>query len=207
MKYADTALLVFAKAPVEGEVNTRLIPSIGAAAATRLQYQLIHQRLRALRESALCDVRLLCSPDTGHSCFIECRERYGVSLYRQTGADLGQRMSRAAQQAFEQANQVVLIGTDAPSLTEADIEMALQLLNAGHDCVITPAEDGGYVLIGLRQFHAALFEEISWGSKHVLAQTRAQAERLGLRCHLMASRWDIDREEDYRRYRAAARQG
>ena len=51
-KYSDAAILVFAKVPIAGEVNTRLIPDIGVDAATQLQVELIDLRLKSLQKGA-----------------------------------------------------------------------------------------------------------------------------------------------------------
>ena len=40
---------------------------------------------------------------------------------------------------------------------------------ATHDAVLTPAEDGGYVLIGLTRTDPRMFEDIEWGGDQVLA--------------------------------------
>jgi len=57
-KYSDAAILVFAKVPIAGEVNTRLIPDIGVDAATQLQVELIDLRLKSLQKSKLCEIEL-----------------------------------------------------------------------------------------------------------------------------------------------------
>jgi len=62
LKHPDTVLLVFAKAPIAGEVNTRLIPDLGVDMATNLQAELIHSRLKGFKQSGLCDLQLWCSP-------------------------------------------------------------------------------------------------------------------------------------------------
>ena len=45
----------------------------------------------------------------------------------------------------------VLIGSDCPALRAADLRAAVRELRAGADVVVSPAEDGGYALIGLRR--------------------------------------------------------
>ena len=82
----------------------------------------------------------------------------------QQGADLGERMHHAFVQTLAQYNSAVIVGCDCPSLTSADLEQALSALKQGNDCVIAPAEDGGYVLIGLNQAQPLLFEIMPWGT-------------------------------------------
>ncbi len=200
-KHPDAILLVFAKAPVAGTVNTRLIPDIGIEAATELQSELVHSRLSALKASELCEVQLWCAPDCEHDFFQHCKNRYEVALHQQQGADLGERMSQAIKTGLQKFKRVVLIGTDAPSLTTAQIEQAIEKLGEVNDVVIAPAEDGGYVLIGMSRYCGAVFQSIPWSSAGVLAATHENIRLNNLTSSELELCWDIDRVEDYRRYK------
>lgn len=200
-KYPDAVLLAFAKAPIAGTVNTRLIPDIGVEAATELQSELVHSRLSALKASELCAVQLWCAPDCEHDFFQRCKDSYEVTLHQQQGADLGERMAQAIKTNLKKFKRVVLIGTDAPSLSTAQIERAINKLGAGNDIVIAPAEDGGYVLIGMSRHCDAVFQSVPWGSDKVLATTRENIRLNNLTSSELELCWDIDRVEDYRRYK------
>lgn len=199
-KYPDAVLLVFAKAPIAGSVNTRLIPDIGVEAATELQAELIHARLQSLQHKKLCAVQLWCSPDTEQAFFQQCKNHYGVMLFSQRGDDLGARMSAAIEQSLKNFKRVALIGTDAPSLTLEHIDTAINQL-ADHDVVIGPAEDGGYVLIGMSRHCDDVFQSVPWGSDKVLALTREKLVVNNLTGFELESCWDIDRVGDYFRYK------
>ena len=200
MRYQDSVVLLFAKAPVEGKVNTRLIADIGVSAATELQHELIHHRLSMLSKADLCDVRLLCAPDTGHDCFVECEQHYPISLFVQTGRDLGERIYHAVRDALNQYENCIVIGTDAPALDEVKIQHSLEALHQGTDVVFVPAEDGGYVLVGMRQAHDFLFQDIDWGSAEVMQQSRNKLALNNIVYKELATCWDVDRLEDYQRY-------
>ncbi|MCW8922712.1 MAG: TIGR04282 family arsenosugar biosynthesis glycosyltransferase [Gammaproteobacteria bacterium] len=201
-KYPDAVVQVFAKAPVAGEVNTRLIPDIGEAAATELQKELIVKRLENLNNNNLCSTQLWCAPDTSHAFFQDCKQQYDIELYQQQGTDLGERMSSAIEQGLENFKRVVLIGTDAPSLTVDHIEQAIKQLD-GHDVVIGPAEDGGYVLVGMSRCCGKVFRSVPWGSDVVLEVTRDKIKEYNLISFELEPCWDIDRVEDYWRYKNA----
>jgi glycosyltransferase A (GT-A) superfamily protein (DUF2064 family) len=94
------------------------------------------------------------------------------------------------------AGPLLLIGTDCPALSEAHLGAAATALHDGHDAVFIPAEDGGYVLVGLRRPQPRLFEGIAWGSDKVMAQTRERLVALGLRWTEPLVLWDVDRPED-----------
>ena len=200
MKYSDTIVAVFAKAPVAGQVNTRLIPDIGEDKATRLQHDLIHQRLSSLTGSELCNVVLYCFPDITNDFFTGCSSQYSVELKTQTGIDLGERMANAIDEQSAVFDKVIIVGTDAPALSCNQIEDAIRMLNEGNDAVIVPAEDGGYVLIGMNKSYSALFLSVPWGTDGVLTKTRANSVAAGLKLRELESCWDIDRPEDYYRW-------
>jgi rSAM/selenodomain-associated transferase 1 len=156
----DTVILVFAKAPIEGQVNTRLIPSIGKQAATQLQYDLVHQRLTMLTQAKLSDVILMCSPDVEQEFFIECKEKYFVSLRKQSGNDLGERMFNGISEALKNYRHCIVVGTDAPALGGYIVQQSIETLREGKSVVFVPAEDGGYVLVGMNQPYEMLFQNI-----------------------------------------------
>ena len=200
MIYHDTVILLFAKAPVSGKVNTRLIADIGVQAATKLQHDLIHQRLSMLTQANLCAVTLMCSPDAQHGYFLHCKQQYPITLLEQSGADLGVRMFNGIKQALQQYKYCIVIGTDAPALDEVLISQAIDRLKTGNEVVFVPAEDGGYVLVGLQKPYEFLFQDISWGSAKVMQQTRKKLNQNSISFNELATCWDVDRLEDYQRY-------
>ena len=200
MKYHDTVILLFAKAPVAGKVNTRLIADIGVQAATLLQRDLIDQRLSMLTQANLCAVSLMCSPDVQDDYFVHCKQHYPITLSAQSGADLGMRMFNGIKQALQKYKYCIVIGTDAPALDEVLISQAIERLKTGNEVVFVPAEDGGYVLVGLQKPYEFLFQDISWGSAEVMQQSRSKLKKNGISFDELAMCWDIDRLEDYQRY-------
>ncbi|MGB5339473.1 MAG: TIGR04282 family arsenosugar biosynthesis glycosyltransferase [Gammaproteobacteria bacterium] len=197
MKYPDCRLLIFSRAPQPGQVKTRLIPLLGETATADLYADLVTGTLEKLTTAGLCPVDLWCSPDTGHPFFQQCRDRFGVELYRQSQGDLGRRMSNALAAGLQRSAAVILVGTDIPSLKAGDIAAACAALTGDSDTVLGPAVDGGYYLIGLRTHHAALFEGIPWGTPGVFQATLACMHRLKLHCHQLPRRRDLDTPEDY----------
>ena len=110
-------------------------------------------------------------------------------------------MHHAFCSALADHSHALLMGCDCPSLTEQDLELALAALNQENEVVLAPAEDGGYVLIGLNHPHPELFDNMPWGTARVLAQTILRIERYKLRHHELGEQWDVDTQEDLERYR------
>ena len=90
------------------------------------------------------------------------------------------------------------MGTDCPALTAHDLQAASAEL-VGSNALVIPAEDGGYVLLGLSQPCPAAFENIDWGGNRVLAQTLAQLQKAVSSSLVREPLWDVDRPEDFRR--------
>jgi len=192
-------IIVFAKAPIPGEVKTRLLSSMDAQTVTALHKQLVLYSLNMAVESKVGSVELWCAPSKEHPFFLRCAEKFGIELHPQTMGDLGRRMARAFDETLKKVPMALLIGTDCPSLTPADLRQAQKALNQGAQAVIGPAEDGGYVIIGLCKYEPHLFEGISWGTGSVLEETRERFRRLRWNWHELPQRWDVDRPEDVER--------
>ncbi|MBM4208217.1 MAG: glycosyltransferase [Gammaproteobacteria bacterium] len=179
-RYPDAVILVFCKAPVPGQVKTRLTPPLTGEEAAQLHKELSELTLMKATHNALCPVQLWCAPDIGHPYFVSLEQCYAIERRQQQGDDLGARMNHAFAEALTHYKSAVLIGCDCPSFTSDDLEQALVNLRQGKTCVLAPAEDGGYVLIGLNRQLPFLFEDIVWGTEQVLAQSlmRLQAQKI-----------------------------
>lgn len=194
-----TCIIVFARAPRPGAVKTRLVPLLGAEGASALHARMVQHALATARKAALGAIELHCAPDCDNEFLRFCGNRYRAELVPQAGGDLGARMAAAASAALRDHARVLLIGSDCPALTARHLRQASEALLAEAAAVLVPAEDGGYVLLGLTRSDKRLFEGITWGSDTVLAETRARLRGLGWRWHELETLWDVDRPEDYRR--------
>ena len=186
---------MFAKAPIPGEVKTRLVPLLGAEGAARLHAALVRRALATAQGARLGPLELWCAPDVRHPFFAQCRADFGVTLHRQRGANLGERMANAFARSHGEHEALLLIGSDCPALSPARLRAAARALE-GRDAVLTPAEDGGYVLVALAK-SAPIFEGVEWGGPTVMDETRRRLEAARLRWKEMPKLWDVDRPEDY----------
>lgn len=194
-------IAVFAKAPVPGAAKTRLMPALGARGAARLQRQLVLRTLATAAAAQLGPVTLWCAPDTRHRFFRALRQRAGIECIGQPGVDLGDRMHAAFEHHCPRG-PLLLVGTDCPALQPAHLRQAARRLRDGADAVFQPAEDGGYVLVGLRRPQPQLFSGMAWGNADVMAATRSRAGTL--RVSELETLWDVDRPADLARLQALA---
>ncbi len=189
------AVQILARAPVAGAAKTRLIPALGAEGAARLQGKLVHDTVARAVASAAGPVTLYGTGEDGADFIGGVARAYGIAAATQPNGDLGQRMRAVLADGVARNTPAVVIGTDCPALTAAAIALAARRLH-DHDAVLAPAHDGGYVLLGVHQAHAALFRGIEWGGAQVLAATRARLRELDWSWFELAARDDVDHPED-----------
>jgi rSAM/selenodomain-associated transferase 1 len=200
---ADSALIIFAKAPVPGQVKTRLCPPLTPDEAATLHGSFVLDTLERTKaaiakERQSIDRYIACSPSASLAFFKILEERHGVRLLDQAGDDLGQRMHRAFADLFGRGyRKVFIVGTDVPTLPLSVYQQAVSLIEA-HDLVLGPATDGGYYLIGLKRPVPELFADVPWSTANVLAATRRNASAVGLTVGLVKEWRDIDAPEDLR---------
>jgi glycosyltransferase A (GT-A) superfamily protein (DUF2064 family) len=94
---------------------------------------------------------------------------------------------------------VIVLGTDCPALTRAHLQESAAALADGLDAALVPAEDGGYVVIGLARARPSVFDGVSWGTRRVLAETRDRLRAAGLHWFEGPLLWDVDRPADLAR--------
>ncbi len=185
----------FTRAPIPGQVKTRLIPVCSAAEACAIHRELTLWTCRTLIDSKLGSVILSVAGEASSELFQQCRDMGVESIWSQGEGDLGKRMHAALSAALRQFDHVVLVGSDCPQLDRHYLARALAALETV-PCVIGPAADGGYVLLGMTQVAQELFQGIDWGTSAVLAQTRRALVQIGWTHIELDVLRDIDRPED-----------
>ena len=195
------ALVIFAKAPIPGQVKTRLCPPLTPDEAATLHGSFVLDTLERTRAAVATlrlplDRYLACAPSSAHVFFKIMAERHGVRLIDQVGDDLGARMNQACEAMFARGyTRVLIVGTDVPTLPLNNFQQALALLET-NDLVLGPALDGGYYLVGLTRTAPGLFVEIPWSTELVLGLTQEKAMNLGLKASLISPWRDVDTVDD-----------
>jgi len=193
-------LIVFLRTPCLGQVKTRLAQAIGGEAALQAYRMLVAQLLENL--GCLQNVELRFTPDSAGAELAPWL-RSGWTLMPQGEGNLGERLARAFHESFAGGSQrVVIIGSDCPAVSSADIESAWHSLLT-KSVVLGPASDGGYWLIGLREPQPGLFENVPWSTSAVLETTLAHARNAGLTLHCLHELTDIDTAEDWNEFNRA----
>jgi len=194
-KYSNGRIAVFAKAPLLGQVKTRLAATIGDAKALELYQQLLDYIVDTLSVARLCSVDLWVTLEPNHSQWQYYKKSYALSICSQPDGNLGNRLTYVAEKTLADNDFVLLVGADCPFIDGAYVEKAIDAL-ADAAVVVGPAMDGGYVLLGMSEYSPVLFENIDWGTDRVYAQTIERLNSLGWSYRVLDALSDIDREED-----------
>ena len=182
-------LMIFAKAPEAGRVKTRLQLSGDDAAALHGAFVLdvIERHKRPERV-----VTVWRTGDLEHVFWTDLE----VALKTQSEGTLGDRLAEAFCGELTSGSSVVVLGTDSPTLPPALVDAAFAALDEV-TCVIGPACDGGYYLLGMRGEVAPVFlDDMRWGTEEVLPRTLKALEESGTSHRVLDFWYDVDRPAD-----------
>ncbi len=180
-------LMIFVKNLIPGMVKTRLAADIGIDKALDVYMELVNHTNKITK-------KLDINKAVYYSEYVEVEDVWdagGFELGAQKGNTLGEKMSTAFDEAFDSNNRVVLIGSDCYELTTKIIESAFVMLE-DHDVVVGPAKDGGFYLIGMKEYFPQLFQDKVYSTDKVLKDLLATAEELDLSVYQLPTLSDID---------------
>ena len=193
---------MLARFPRLGEVKTRIASELGDEAAKDLHDRLARHTLRRLLALQACgEARAEVRTDAAFSGVVREWLGRGPGIRYQGEGDLGRRITLAFARNFgSRVDKVVVVGSDCPAMGTRHLRDALAALESA-DCVLGPATDGGYYLVGLRRSASQralrpLFADMPWGSTDVLVQTLHAAQRAGVTVSLLEELADVDLPAD-----------
>lgn len=188
----ENLLIIFARNPILGKVKTRLAREIGNERALEVYLKLLEHTHKVADESD-CVKQVY---------YTDNLDEFGLLDYfkfekrTQEGEDLGERMHNAMKAGFDEGyRNVMIIGSDCIQLNASIIDDAFGALKQ-HECVLGPASDGGYYLIGLRHLRDFLFQDKTWSSADVLLDTILDLQNARMSYQLLPTLNDIDTKRD-----------
>lgn len=185
-------IIIFIKAPIPGQVKTRLCPPLLVEQAARLYAAFAQDTLKLAERVPGAAVAVAYQPGVGFPGLEWLRSQPPVPQFLQRGQDLGERLTNAFERAFAGgAQKAVAIGSDTPQLNPGMIDLAFSNLETA-EVTLGPADDGGYYLIGLKKARPGLFQAIPWSTDRVLEETLRRAKELGLKAATLPGAADID---------------
>jgi uncharacterized protein len=185
-----------AKASVNGRAKTRLVPPLTyceAAAFNTAFLKDIADNIRAASRQASIAGYMAFGPP-GSEQFFRDHLPSDIGLIEVWLPAFGDCLHRAVQEVLARGHDsAVVLNSDSPTLpTSLLVETANVLAQPGDRAVLGPARDGGYYLLGLRQSHRRMFDDIAWSTSRVAEETVARACEIGVDLHVLAPWYDVD---------------
>jgi len=188
-----TGLIIFIRNPEIGKVKTRLAKTIGTEKALQV-YKFLLQHTHDITVGLDCDKFLY------YSDYLDELDGWKHDTFHkklQHDGELGERMSKAFTDLFDEGYQrLLIIGSDCLELESELIRSAFGILEK-KEVVIGPSADGGYYLLGMRRANLPLlFQNKAWGSSSVLAETLNDLVTSNCNFELLKVLNDVDEEKD-----------
>jgi rSAM/selenodomain-associated transferase 1 len=185
---SSTALVIFVRNPVLGQVKTRLAKDIGNERALAIYLQLLEHTLKITRSLSFRKFIYYADEVSDYDLW----SVPGYTKRMQSGTNLGERMLNSFKELFEQGfTRIVIIGSDCLQLQAENLQEAVTLLES-NTAVIGPASDGGYYLLGLTKLYPELFVNKPWSTDQVLTKTIDDFNNQGISYALLEELSDID---------------
>ena len=210
-----------AKASVPGRTKTRLTPPLTATEAAAFNTAFLKDVSAnllaagqgvAIQGCAIQDCAI-------QSCTIQGYMAYGppgsqqffldhlpreIGLIESWLPNFGDCLCKAITGLFTAGHaSAVVLNSDSPTLpTSLLVETAEMLARPGDRAVLGPSTDGGYYLLGIKQAHRRLFDDIDWSTDRVAGQTLARAQEIGLDVHCLPAWYDVDDSQALRQLHA-----
>lgn len=189
---STTALVIFVRNPICGQVKTRLAKDIGDERALEIYQQLLQHTLKITRNLGFRKFVYYADEVSDYDLW----SVPGFTKRKQNGNDLGERMLNSFKELFDQGfTQIIIIGSDCLQLKTETLEQAVALLES-NNAVIGPARDGGYYLLGLTKFYPDLFIDKPWSTDKVFAKTISDFKEQGISYAMLEELRDIDTVAD-----------
>lgn len=199
-------IAVMAKASVPGRTKTRLTPPLTAAEAAAFNTAFLKDvsaNLLAAGRGAAIRGYMAYGPPGAQQFFIDQLPRE-IGLIESWFPNFGDCLFKAIEGLFAAGHpSAVVLNSDSPTLpTALLIETAEVLARPGDRAVLGPSTDGGYYLLGIKQAHRHLFDNIDWSTERVARQTLERASEIGLDVHRLPAWYDVDDSEALRQLHA-----
>ena len=182
-----------AKAPIAGQVKTRLVPPLSHEQAAQLSRALLADLLAHVLGLSGAERYLFFAPDHAADLMRDLTgERF--HLLTQRGGDLGARMQAVFDDLWARGHRrIILIGGDLPVLPLQSLEQAFTALATPVERVVLgPSRDGGYYLIGMNRLMPEIFTGMTWSHGQVFSDTIKKAQALKIEALQLPLWFDID---------------
>jgi rSAM/selenodomain-associated transferase 1 len=177
-------LILWVKFPTPGKVKLKLSRSLGPEKASSQYREMSEKTLQATRpEHREYDRIIFYDPETPQETY----EKWlgdEIPLLPQKGKFLAERLKNAVAETLQNYEQVILMGSDKPSLTQGHVALAFQAMEKS-EVVFGPTSEGGFYLLGFKKLIPEIFERTLWSTPFVFDTLFKVLSGMDMDPHLM----------------------
>lgn len=189
-------VIIFARPPELGKVKTRLATTLGDGRALEIyEYLLAKTKTVVDHFEAKKYIFLTHKPD-GYDYWDDTTDSVEIQATGNLGVKMSSAFKTVENKFTAYSEPKIIVGTDCPDLDVSILTSAFEALKRC-DVVIGPTFDGGYYLIGMKENHSEMFDNIPWSTEDVLSMTLEKLRKHKLRYALLPQLRDIDFEADW----------
>ncbi|PCJ16962.1 MAG: hypothetical protein COB02_14950 [Candidatus Cloacimonadota bacterium] len=181
-------LCLFLKNPNKEQAKSRLAKTIGKEKANKIYIQMVDYLISLAKQIKEIDIKFYLSGPSKNL-------PWDIKTIPQVGDNLGQRMSNMFSNELKTYKKVSLIGTDCIYETTKDLLRSFESLEKS-DFILQGANDGGYTLIGMKNYYPKAFIGMPYSTNRLLKETKKYLLNANISCASLPIRFDIDYEED-----------
>jgi rSAM/selenodomain-associated transferase 1 len=188
------AVGIVCKTPAPGVSKTRLSPPLSSSDCALLSACFIRdlaQTIDSLSADGIAPYAVYTPPGSGED--LRRLLSPGYALLPQCDGELSIRLFAAVCDLLRVGHAgAILVNADSPTLPASILRAAAEAVRGRDVVVLSPALDGGYMLIGLSRPHQHVFADIPWSTPAVHRLTVQRAAAIGVPVVEVPGWYDVD---------------
>lgn len=189
-------LIVCVKAPVIGEIKSRLLPTFSSQEAADLYKCFVLDTFINVAKEKSIPLVVAYQPHPKYPNLDWLKLKNSPPFFKQDGSNLRDRLIHAFGCHFGKGyQQIVVTGSDSPAISSDYIAQAFKTLNES-DVVLGPTPVGGYCLVGLSRPCLKLFDDVVWSSDQVYERTAQNAYAQNYRLKVLSQHFCVETIDD-----------
>ena len=191
----SNALIIFTRIPIAGKTKTRLQTKLLPEECADIHKCFLKDIYIKMKELKYNDIDIIISYNPDGDLNILKEIFYDEKLYIKQAVNTpneNDKIYNSMKEVFSLGyKKSILIGTDIPEISKENIIDSFNLLN-DNDFVFGPSYDGGYYLVGMKEYNDVIVKTNSGTLNNILNAI----ENINLKYSIIEKRYDIDEYDD-----------
>ena len=191
----SNALIIFTRIPIAGKTKTRLQTKLMPEECADIHKCFLKDIYIKMKELKYNDIDIIISYNPDGDLNILKEIFYDENMYIKQAVNTpneNDKIYNSIKEVFSLGyKKSILIGTDIPEISKENIIDSFNLLN-DNDFVFGPSYDGGYYLVGMKEYNDVIVKTNSGTLNNILNAI----ENINLKYSIIEKRYDIDEYDD-----------